>query len=206
MKKRDDGWITANELMDRLNADPAFVARREQQEAEFAKREAELRIAEAPLLDELRSAGLTPKSVWHLCEAPGTYDHAVPLLLAHLRRPYPSVIRDGIARALGVPATRATAWRDLIGAYGDEGDEYVRSGLACSIAACAKRDDLELVLELLRDPRHGESRLHLLKILARSKDPRAWPALLALAEDPQLAQEIRVMVKRRSRRKPATDR
>jgi hypothetical protein len=56
--------VTAAELMAKLNADPEFVAKRARQDEERLKREAEYRLAEAPLVEELRAAGFQVQSAW----------------------------------------------------------------------------------------------------------------------------------------------
>lgn len=102
--------VTAAELMARLSTDPEFVERERQQEEDRLKREAEFSVAEAPLVDELRAAGFKVQSAWDLVNTPGSYPKAVPILLAHLPRPYPAAVREGIARALAVRETKAAGW------------------------------------------------------------------------------------------------
>src|SRR5262245_35115759 len=95
---------TAAELMAELQADQGFVDARAKREEELRAREAAWRAAEAPLVAELRAAGETVDSVWDLVNTTAGYDAALPLLLAHLERGYPDRVREGIARALAVPA------------------------------------------------------------------------------------------------------
>jgi len=94
MKKK----ISAAELVATLNADAALVARRAQGERERLQREAESRAAEEPLVRDLRTAGYEVESVWDL-NSTAAYPEALPVLLEHLARPYPAVVREGIARA-----------------------------------------------------------------------------------------------------------
>jgi HEAT repeat protein len=191
--------ITAAELMAKLNADPEFVAKHAREEEELLKREAEYRLAEAPLVDELRAAGFQVQSAWDLVNTPGSYPKAVPILLSHLPRPYPPAVREGIARALAIPDTKASGWHVLTRLYIHEPEARVRSGLAAAIAAAADDDVIADVIALARDTRHGSSRLLLLSALERSADPRARAALMDLGTDPALTKEIQIILRRRKR-------
>lgn len=196
MKKK----ITAAELMAKLNADPEFVAKRAREDEARLRREAEYRIAEAQLVDELRAAGFQVQSAWDLVNTPGSYSKAVPILLAHLPKPYPAAVREGIARALAVPDTKASGWNLLTRLYVDEPEARVRSGLAAAIAAAADDEVIGEVIALARDARQGSSRLLLLSALERSADPRARAALMDLGTDPELKKEIQVILRRLKRR------
>ncbi|HWO22670.1 MAG TPA: hypothetical protein VNO30_28115 [Kofleriaceae bacterium] len=193
--------VTAAELMAKLNADPEFVAKRAREEEERQKREAEYRRAEKPLVDELRAAGFQVQSAWDLVNTPGSYPNAVPILLAHLRRPYPAPIREGIARALAVPEAKAAGWYDLTRMYREEQEQRAKDGLAVAIAAAADDEVISDVISLARDTRHGSSRLLLLSALERSTDPRARKALMDLGTDPDLNKEIQVILRRLKRAK-----
>lgn len=194
-------WITAAELKAKLNADPEFVANRARKEEERLKREAEYRRAEAPLVDELRAAGFQVQSAWDLVNTPGSYPKAVPILLAHLPQAYPAAVREGIARALAVPETKAAGWDVLIRLYVAEAEDRVRDGLAVAIAATADDEVIGEVIGLAREPRHGSSRLLLLSALERSADPRARAALMDLGTDPELTKEVQIILRRLNRAK-----
>lgn len=187
--------ITAAELMAKLNADPEFVAKRAREEEERLKREAEYRRAEAPLVDELRAAGFQVQSAWDLVNTPGSYPKAVPILLAHLPRPYPAAVREGIARALAVPEAKV-GWNVLTQIYRDEQDKRAKDGLAVAIAAAADEDVISDVIALARDTQHGPSRLLLLSALERSADPRARATLMDLGTDPELKKEVQIILRR----------
>ena len=165
--------ITAGELMAKLNADPQFVAAREREDAERQQRKASHRIAEAPLVEELRAAGFDVESAWDLVNTPGSYPTAVPILLAHLPRPYPPPVREGIARALAVPETKAAGWTLVTRMFQEEPAERAKDGLAVAISASADDDVIDDVIALARDRRNGPSRLLLLRALERSTVPRA---------------------------------
>lgn len=192
--------VTAAELMAKLSADPKYVSDRQREEEDRQKRAAEWRRAEAPLVDELRSAGIRVESVWDLVNTPGSYPAAVPILLDHLPRQYPAAVREGIARALAVPEAKV-GWELLVQLYRDELEARAKDGLAEAIAAVADDDVIGEVVALARDVRHGPSRLLLLSALERSSDPRARTALMDLGTDPELRKEIRVILHRLKRAK-----
>ncbi|MEP6652325.1 MAG: hypothetical protein ABJA82_03145 [Myxococcales bacterium] len=190
--------MTAAELMARLNADPNFVAQRAEGEEVRQKRTAEWRRAEEPLIAELRVAGYTVDSAWDLVNTSEPYLEALPILLQHLQQPYPGPVREGIARALAVRPARS-GWDVFKRLYRTEQDKRAKDGLAVAIAATADDDVIDEVIGLVRDERHGSSRLLLLSALERSKDPRARAALMDLGTDPDLQEEIQVILRRLKR-------
>ena len=177
-----------------------MVERHRKIDEEQAKRKAEYRRAEAPLVEELRAAGFQVQSVWDFVNTRDSYPKALPILLAHLPKPYPAAIRDGIARALAVRETKALGWDMLLRLYREEQDYGFKQGLAVAIAEAADGEVLDDVIALLRDTSHGESRGLLLKVLEKSKEPRAHATLVELANDPDLYKEIKVIIKRLERK------
>jgi hypothetical protein len=199
MTKHD---ITASELMSKLNPDPHWVAQKKQREDELQRKRDEWARAEAPLVEALRAAGYELKSVWDLVKIKTPYPDALPILLDHLVRAYPSRIREGIARALAVPEARF-AWDKLVGLYQEEQEKDAKEGLAVAVAAIAvtHKDLVGQVISLARDARLGPSRLLLLVALERSPDERARAALMELGTDPELVKEIQVILRRLKRAK-----
>lgn len=182
---------TAAELMAELEADPDYVAARQQRDAERARKESEWRKAEAPLVDELREAGIEVDSAWDLVDTATPYPDALPILLRHLERPYPDRVREGIARALAVSDARP-GWATLVRLYRDEqpGTD-AKDGLAAALAAAADDQVIDDLIGLTEDPAHGDSRLLLLRGLARSRSSQGRAALEQLGADPALGEEAR---------------
>jgi hypothetical protein len=167
-----------------------MMAAQRRHEAELERKEAEWREAEAPLVDELRKAGYEVGSVWDLVNTSAPYPDAIPILLAHLQRPYPDRVREGIARALAVPDARY-AWGDLALLYRNEPpDTDAKHGLAVALAATADDSVIQDLIELAQDRKHGESRNLLLDALARSCSQEARRALDEWGEDPQVEKEL----------------
>lgn len=197
MKKK----VTAAELLARLNADPDYVARKEKQDEEFRRKEQEYARAEVPLVQELHSAGLAVRSVWDIVNGKvevGSHAEVLPILLHHLRCPYPDAIRDGIARAMAIPDAKF-AWSDLVKLYRHEHERRAKDGLAVAISHIADDDTLDELIELARDAAHGESRVLLLNALERSRLPKAQKALMELGGDPMLQKEVQRILRRRKR-------
>jgi len=185
--------LTAEQFLRSLEADPDYRRRRSEQDEALAKLDALYRQAEAPLVSDLANLGISVESVWTLVNGPNSYDKAIPLLLDHLQRPYPDAIRDGIARALGVPAAGHLGWRILVDEYHRVGDKEsrVKDGLAAALSGASNDSVIQELIALVKDKFNGNSRLLLLLGIKRSKRPEALQAITELADDPQLAKEIR---------------
>lgn len=198
MKKRKRK--TAAEAMAEFEKDPAFVERRRQREENRRRAEEADARAEAPVVEELRKTGVPVESVWDLVNATNTYAQSLPILLEHLKRPYPDEVREGIARAMAVPAAKF-AWPILVTLYRQEPGRRTKDGLAVAIAASADDSTIGDVIALAQDAEHGPSRLLLLSALERSREPRALAALMGLGTDSELQKEIQVILRRLRRRK-----
>lgn len=189
--KKLKGGMTAAEAREILESDPDWVAARERDDRELQRKEAEWRQAEAPLIEQLREAGFEVDSAWDLVNTSTPYPEALPILLKHLERPYPDRVREGIARALAVRDAKF-GWEALTDLYSqEEAGTDAKDGLAVAIAAASDDEVIDDVISLARDPVHGESRILLLRRLARSKAPQARAALKEFAEDPTLTKEAR---------------
>jgi hypothetical protein len=197
--------MTAQELMSKLQSDPEYIVRQAQREIEEAETSARFKKEEKPILDDLRVVGLDTESVWSLVNFSGTYPEAIPVLLKHLVLPYSDSVREGIARSLAVrePAVRK-AWPLLVEEYCNapmgigvkypgETAEYklgYKDGLACALSVAVTDETLPKLIELLKDKRHGGSRVLLLSAIRKSKNPLAIQAIEDLADEPDLKIEI----------------
>jgi hypothetical protein len=171
-----------------------------QDDAWLAKVEA-FRLAEKPLVDALASVGIRVESVWDLVNTASRYPAAIRVLLDHIARPYPDAIREGIARALATPDARPH-WDDLLKLYRKEEGRRAQHGLAVAIAALSSRDNSDVLLELIKENRFGESRVFFVRPLHRFGDSRSDFVLLGLRSDPDLGREIdRVLRPSRRNRK-----
>lgn len=182
--------VSAAELMARLQADPDFRRKQAEKTARRSANVARLKVEETPLLKDLEVAGWKVDSVWDLVITSKPYPTAIPVLLAHLKRPYSDRIREGIARALAVPDATG-AWSTLRTEYeaSPEGSG-VKSGLAAALAATSTDNVIGELAMIVRNPSNGSSRLLLLNGLRKSHSSVASEALADLKDDPVLAKEI----------------
>jgi hypothetical protein len=192
---------TAAEVSAELNADPAWRAAMERNDAASREREAASRLAEAPLLAGLRQVGINVESVWLLYEV-APYPAAIPVLLEHFERPYDPATREGIARALAVPEA-SWAWerlRSLLVREPDRRNREVKFALALAVVAAAPKGSTSRMLELICDTSLGSSRLAFVPALMRSRDPRAIETLEQLRNDPDLTKEVQFRLDQREKR------
>lgn len=156
------------------------------------EKSARLGIAEEPLVQALNAIGLDVTSVWDLVNTRERYDAALPILAEHLGRDYPPEIQEGIARSMAV--LQALPWRkDFIRLIRsrppipkDKRDGF-RDGLALAVANTTTLDNVWETIELLRDPMLGTSRILILTVFGKIKDPEVREALLEMREhDPEL--------------------
>jgi|HubBroStandDraft_1064217.scaffolds.fasta_scaffold128242_1 HEAT repeat protein len=190
---------TAAELMAELEKDPSYLKQRSRREEALRRTDEEYARAEAPLVQDLRAAGSQVESVWDLVNTSGAYPTLVPTLLAHLDRPYLERVREGIARALAVPEARV-GWDKLVNSYVSETDATthgIKWALHLAIAAAADISVLDTLIRLAADRRHGRNRAMFVDALARLNDPSARAALDELAGDPDLADDVRRVMKKR---------
>jgi hypothetical protein len=135
-------------------------------------------------------------------------------LLKHLQGPYSDGIIATIARSLAVPEPAVRdAWPLLVEQYKKAPIKYsvttrghtkeykfaAKEALACALSIAVTDETLEELIDLAKDPSHGESRILLLEPLRKSKNPMAKKAIEELVKDPELSKEI--MSWRRSVRK-----
>lgn len=198
MTKKSE-WFN-EELGAKLEADPEWVAARARQRAELEKRWAERDAALKPVEEDLRASGAPSISALSSQMKPPNVYKAIPILLAHLQKPYPTDARAVIALALQEPETRPH-WHELTRLYRDERDERIKAHLGCAILVCADAKVLDDVITLVRDKTQGSSRVPLLGVLEKSKDPRALAAIDELADEPDLREEIKAIHKRAEKRK-----
>lgn len=186
--------VTATELMARLNQDPEFDRRRQEQDDHFRLLKKRFERAESPLVEALSDiVGVSVKSVWDLVNTKREYRSAIPVLVAHLRYEYPYRIREGIARALTVKyagedacATLVNEFRKLPNAV-DIAEVGFRWALGNAISVSAEKSDFDEVVELVKDRRYGTSR-DMMALRLPDLDPRrAVDVLIDLLGDNEVA-------------------
>jgi HEAT repeat protein len=145
------------------------------------------------LAGELRRAGVPVSDLWQLVNAKTQYRAAIPVLIDWLRgidervpAPDRPKLREGLVRALSVPAARPAATRVLIEEFRRAQDP---SGLGYrwvvgnALSIVADDSVLDELAALVSDRSYGKARQMLVLGLARSKDTRVVPLLTGLLGD-----------------------
>lgn len=149
------------------------------------------------LARDLRAAGLPISDLWQLVNAKTQYKAAIPVLIDWLRNverrvpgPDQPRVREGLVRALSVPAARPGAAPALIEEFRKAADPS-ETGLGWVVgnALSVVADDsvFDEISGLVRDPGYGKARQMIVLGLGRSKDPRAVPLLVGLLGDEDVA-------------------
>ena len=147
----------------------------------------------AGLLRDLADAGVRVGDLWELVNARAQYRAAIPVLIDWLRSADARVsaecrpkVREGLTRALSVPAARPDAAPVLI-------EEFRRSpdpsglgyGWVVGNALSVVADDsvFDEITDLVQDRSYGKARQMVVAGLGRSRDSRAVPLLMGLLGD-----------------------
>jgi HEAT repeat protein len=149
------------------------------------------------LIRDLRDAGVPVSGLWELVNGKAQDKAAVPVLLDWLRNVDVRVpgadqpkVREGLVRALSVPAARPSAAPVLIEEFRTAHDPAgIGLGWVVGNALSVVADDsvFEEIAALAQDRRHGKARQMVVLGLARSTDPRAVPLLVGLLGDEDVA-------------------
>lgn len=185
--------ITAAELMAQLNQDPDFVRRREEKERHFRALQEQLAKAERPLVAALSYVGVMVESVWDLVNTRKEYKQAIPVLIAHLERPYPWRIREGIARALTVKYAGEDWYTALVREFrklpdsSDPDQHGFKWALGNAISYVANKSHYDDLAGLARDRVHGQSRDMIVRRLPKLDRERSADVLVDLLGDDDVA-------------------
>jgi hypothetical protein len=186
--------ISVTDLMDQLNADPAWRA---EQERRDAAREAEMQILrreEKPLIADLSAVGIKVDSVWDLVNTNRAYPAAIPVLARHLQnRKYPIKIREGIIRALIVPEADSTIayallhqlW-ELEPCSGGLNDS-LKGAIAVALTFMARKIPISEILRVIENEKFGYTIFPLIEAVAKIMGSKSIPILLPLLDRPSVA-------------------
>ncbi|PRQ01021.1 hypothetical protein ENSA5_27030 [Enhygromyxa salina] len=195
-----EGPVTAEELVERLHADPDWLRRREEKRREVMEYQAELRKAELPVIEDLKAVGIEVNRLWDLQSLDEPYPEAFPILLDHFQRPHRGEVHEDIGRAFGVREAWPL-WPTLVELYEQATDKHAQDGMAVALSTIGKqhKELLDDVLALVKDPSNGPSRVLLIDVLSGSREPRAYEALVEMRDDPDLYKEVEFRLKRKER-------
>jgi hypothetical protein len=199
-ERKTSGEVTASELLAELADDRQFQENRRRTEAELARQQEVLRLAEKPILDDLRRIGYVVESISQLNFATASYRPALPVLIRHLEQGhYPARVREGLATALAVKPAVAY-WPRLISLLMKAPSSGEQEALAAAIAACATHGQFDDLVELIQDPALGVNRIHFVRPLVRIGGEAGRRVVERLTDDPVVGTEARLVLARAKRR------
>ncbi len=150
--------ITAGELMKKLESDPEWVKKRDEQEASRAYRHEQYLKLEQPIIDELSEAGCEVHSVWDLVNGtPATYSLAIPVLVHHLGQvSHSDKVREACARALSKKEAHSyfDAIFDIFQTMPNTGVNTAKWATANALGVGMTTDRLDKAFEIFDDPKH----------------------------------------------------
>lgn len=151
----------------------------------------------AGLIDDLAHAGVPVSDLWELVNSDVQYRAAVAVLvdwLEHVDEWVPAAdrgnVREGLVRALTVPAARPAAAPALLEQFrrvSDVSGLGPRWVIGNALEVVADDSVFDDVATVVRDRAFGKARQMVLLGLARSKDRRAVPLLIELLDDEDVA-------------------
>lgn len=151
----------------------------------------------AGLVDDLGRAGVSVADLWELVNGDVQYRAAIPVLVDWLEHLDERVsvadrekVREGLVRALTVPAARPSAAPVLLEQFRRVPDPTglgARWVIGNALAVVADDSVFDELVAIVRDPAFGRARQMVVLGLARSEDRRAVPLLIELLDDEDVA-------------------
>lgn len=155
-----------------------------------------------PLIKELHNNGLNVKSVWDISKTDKLDINIINILLKHLKLDYHLRVKEGIARLLAIKNNKNIIWDTLIEEYikakADEkimepGQRGYKDGLAEAISYLANKNDINTLIDLIKNKEHGKSRILLADKLFKYKNKEeVYDVINNLKEDVDLKDIIKL--------------
>lgn len=182
--------MTAEELMNKLQSDPAYVQQMKDKDREWQERVIQNHKAAAPIVADLVGAGFNIESIADLRHQGKKYPLAIPILLRWLPQVDNMAVKEEIVRDLSVPWAKPQAAPALIEEF-QRGDPVNWSGLRWTIgnALSIVADDSVFpeIAQLARDRKYGRAREMLALALGNMRNPAAVDVLIELLDDRDVA-------------------
>jgi len=185
--------MTAAELLARLANDAEHQRKLREKETARENLQRQLAADESDLVSEIRANGIEVQSVWDLVNTDVSYRSAIPVLVRHLEVAHHPRTLQGIVRALATAEAKELAFTPLVRLFKQthDPDSELKWLLGAAIVEASTKDDVDEVIELASDPRHGRGREYLpLGLLNASRD-KVLPILEGWTSDPTLAENAR---------------
>lgn len=151
----------------------------------------------APIMDDLRGAGVMIEQFQHLYTSgwdgqryvdKATFAKAVPILLKWIRLVSNRDIKCALCEALSNSWVRPPQFELLVKEYCEyAGDSYVQWFIAQDVCRVAKPRHYQTIRELVTSPRHGSSRGMLVRVLPKLRNADAVDLAISALREPELA-------------------
>lgn len=192
-----NGLVTADVLLAMLANDEDYQRRVRERDFQLAALAEERTRKLSPFTADITAAGIEQ-----------TYDPATVLrsgdprmlsiALDHLARSgYDDETRAAIARHLEVKAA-SVYWDQIVAAYLAAAGDSERDALAASLAASARAEHVDQLMDLVSDASLGTSRIFFLRPINRLRRGKGKEFVSRLADDPMLRTEATAIMKGRS--------
>ena len=193
-KKKRRAGITAEELVAQLAADPDYQAKKAEFDNELAQRAEQSRLAEAPIVEDIRAVGVNVQSVWDLVNTDVPYYPALPVLIGYLESgDFPPRVMEGVGRALAVgPAIEY--WDRLLAVYRTASNEGQIEGAAVAIAACATEESFVELADLLSEEARGATGILFLRPIRDFGGEAGRELLESLSEHAEFGKEATALL------------
>ncbi|MEM6362741.1 MAG: hypothetical protein AAF731_21810, partial [Bacteroidota bacterium] len=112
------------------------------------------------LINELKVLGINIESIWDLVNTKSSYKAAIPILIAHLSKPYHIKNKEGIIRSLAVKEAKGVACRAIIDEYhkASKDNFNYRWTFGNTMSVIITEEYLNDVVAIVQDENNGESR------------------------------------------------
>ena len=182
--------MTADEYLNQLMQDTVWREGKAKRDAYFKKLDEIYTAAEAPLIKALDDVGVKVNSVWDLVNVRETHISAIPVLIEQLKFPYPYRIREGIVRALTIRTLSRKGFYELLSEFrksssqGSVAEKGFKWALGNAISIAARHEDFAIIVELITDKSHEDSRdMMTLRLPRINKSDRTVDVLVGLLQD-----------------------
>jgi hypothetical protein len=166
---------TATEIIQELESNLEWVAKRDEYMRQHRERIQENLLAGAPLVRQLRQAGLDVQTVSDLFNKRLDYRHVIPLLLRWLPRMQNPAVKEAIVRALTDKWARPLGAPALIGEFRrtdhavDRSHYRLKWAIGNALSVVADDSVFHDIVDLLKDRNHGVGREQLPEALLHMK-------------------------------------
>jgi hypothetical protein len=183
--------ITAGELLDRLEKDPAYIARQERWKLEEEENRRKYAESAKPILAELAKYGFHVDSIGRLRHPLVDYRSIIPVLMEWLPKVIYFPLKEDIIRTLSVPWAKPIAAKFMIEEF--KKDEYlpysgVHWAIGNALSIVADDSVAEELCELAQNKVYGQAREMVTVALGNMKKSKELvvPVLHSLLEDPEV--------------------